>query len=177
VPKVHNKPIKRPRKGFKQESKRQPGRHPGLAHRTVQCATGRCPMHHRTVSGAPGDSRPNSSPSGKDRERSAIIHRTVRCASRATTTSRATVVCNRIQCATVRARVRACAVGASDSLQDLSGAPQDSLEAPQVRAPMVEPQWSVDVVGAPDNVRWRTGLSGAPCDSTLPTAIFWLLGL
>jgi hypothetical protein len=26
--------------------------------------------------------------------------------------------------------------------------------------------------GAPDSVRWRTGLSGAPCDSSLPTAIF-----
>jgi hypothetical protein len=45
-------------------------------------------------------------------------------------------------------------------------------EAPQVRAPTVEPQWSADVAGAPDSVRWRTGLSGAPCDSSLPTAIF-----
>jgi hypothetical protein len=136
VPKVHNKPIKRPRKEFKQESKRQPERHPGLAHRTVQCAIGQCPVHqgtsartlhlrenqralrynlsdcpvsHRTVSGA---------------------HRTVRCASGATATSRATVDCNRIQCATVRARVRARAVGAPDSLQDLFGAPPDSPEAP-----------------------------------------------
>src|SRR5699024_6758525 len=74
--------------------------------------------------------------------RSAIIHRTVRCASGATATSRATVDCNRIQCATVRARVRARAIGAPDSLQDLSGAPPDSLEAPQVRAPTVEPQRS-----------------------------------
>jgi hypothetical protein len=108
-------------------------------------------VSHRTVSGA---------------------HRTVRCASGATTTSRATVVCNRIQCAIVRARVRARAIGAPDSLQDLSGAPPDSPEAPQVRAPTVEPQRSADVAGAPNSVRWRTGLSGAPCDSTLPTAIF-----
>jgi hypothetical protein len=86
-------------------------------------------VSHRTVSGA---------------------HRTVRCASGATATSRATVVCNHIQCATVRARVRARAVGAPDSLQDLSGAPLDSLEAPQVRAPTVEPQRSADVAGAPD---------------------------
>jgi hypothetical protein len=85
---------------------------------------------------------------------------------------RATVVCNRIQCATVRARVRARAVGAPDSLQDLSDAPPDSPEAPQVSAPTVEPQRSADVAGAPDSVRWRTGLSGAPCDSTLPTTIF-----
>jgi hypothetical protein len=75
-------------------------------------------------------------------------HRTVRCASGATATSRATVDCNRIQCATVRARVRTRAVGAPDSLQDLSGAPPDSPEAPQVRAPTVEPQRLAD---------WRTG--------------------
>jgi hypothetical protein len=78
-------------------------------------------VSHRTVSGA---------------------HRTVRCASGATAASRTTVVCNRIQCATVRARVRARAVGAPDS-----------LEAPQVRTPTVEPQWSADVAGAPDSVR------------------------
>jgi hypothetical protein len=62
-------------------------------------------VSHRTVSGA---------------------HRTVRCASGATTTSRATVDCNRIQCATVRAEVRARAGGTPDSLQDLSGVPPDS---------------------------------------------------
>jgi hypothetical protein len=101
--------------------------------------TGQCPVHTR-LSGA---------------------HWTVRCDSGATTTSRATVVCNRIQCATVRARVRARVVGAPDN-----------LEAPQVRAPTVEPQRSADVAGAPDSVRWRTRLSGAPCDSTLPTTIF-----
>jgi hypothetical protein len=44
-------------------------------------------------------------------------------------------------------------VGAPDSLQDMSGAPPDSLEAPQVRAPTVEPQRLADVVGAPDSVR------------------------
>jgi hypothetical protein len=108
----------------------------------------------------------------KFRGRSAIIHRTVRCASGATAPSRAMVDCNRIQCATVRAEVRARAGGAPDSLQDLSDAPPDSPEAPQVRAPTVEPQRPADVAGAPDCVRWRTGLSGAPCDSTLPTAIF-----
>jgi hypothetical protein len=100
VPKVHNKPIKRPRKGFKQESKRQPERHLGLAHRTVRCSRaleaelftfgnfqGRsaiihdCPVSHQTVSGE---------------------HRTVRCVSGATSTSRATVDCNALN-----ARLRA----------------------------------------------------------------------
>jgi hypothetical protein len=47
-------------------------------------------------------------------------------------------------------RVRARAVGGPDSLQDLSGAPPDSLEAPQVRTPTIEPQRSADVAGAPD---------------------------
>jgi hypothetical protein len=48
VPKVHNKPIKRPRKGSNKESKRQPKGSPGLAHRTVRCATGQCPVHQGT---------------------------------------------------------------------------------------------------------------------------------
>jgi hypothetical protein len=99
-------------------------------------------VSHRTVAGA---------------------HRTVRCASGATATSLATVVCNRIKCATVRARVRARAGGAPDSLPDRSGAPPDSPEAPQVRAPMVKPQWLADVAGAPDSpVRHATAVFQRP---------------
>jgi hypothetical protein len=46
---VHNKPIKIPRKEFKQESKGQP----------------KCSLVWRTgLSGVPGDSKLNSSPSG-----------------------------------------------------------------------------------------------------------------
>jgi hypothetical protein len=74
-----------------------------------------------------------------------VSHRTVRCASGATATSRATVDYKRIQCATVRARVRAAPDGAPDSLQDLSGAPPDNPEAPPVRT-----QRPTDVAGAPD---------------------------
>jgi hypothetical protein len=157
VPKVHNKPIKRPRKGSNKESKRQPKG-------TLVWRTG--------LSGVPPDSvrctralEAELATFGKFRGRSAIIHRTVRCASGATATSRVTVDCNRIQCATVCARVRARTVGAPNSLQDLSG-------ALQVRAPTVEPQRLADVAGAPDTVRCRTGLSGALCDSSLPTTIF-----
>jgi hypothetical protein len=116
---------------------------------------------HQTVSGAPPDSvRYTRAPDaelatfGKFRGRSAIIHRTVRCASGATATSRATVDCNRIKCATVRARVRACAGGTPGSLQDLSGAPPDSPEAPQVRAPTVEPQRLADVASTPDSDKY-----------------------
>jgi hypothetical protein len=64
-----------------------------------------------------------------------------------------TVDCKHIQCATVRARVRAAPDGAPDSLQDLSGAPPDSPEAPPVRAPTVRTQRPADVAGAPESVR------------------------
>jgi hypothetical protein len=97
-----------------------------------------------------------------------VSHRTVRCASGATAISRATVDCNAFN-----ARLRAQrTVHAQLVHRTVSGAPPDSPEAPQVRAPTVDPQWSDDVAGAPDSVRWCTGLSGAPCDSSLPTAIF-----
>jgi hypothetical protein len=129
VPKIHNKPIKRPREEFKQESKRQPERHPGLAHRTVRCATGQCPVHQGT-SARTLHLRENQRALRYNSPDCPVSHRTVRCASGATTTSRATVDCNRIQCATVRAEVRARAGGAPDSLQDLSGAPPDSPVAP-----------------------------------------------
>jgi hypothetical protein len=83
-----------------------------------------------------------------------------------------TVDCHRIKCATVRARVRARAEGAPDSLQDLSGAPPDSPEAPPVRAPTVKTQRPADVAGAP------TVSGGAPdcpvhhATDSLPTATF-----
>jgi hypothetical protein len=68
-----------------------------IIHRAVRCSTGQC----------------------------LVAHRTVRCASGTTATSAPTVACNRIECATVRADVRLVPEGAPDSLQDLSGAPQD----------------------------------------------------
>jgi hypothetical protein len=71
VPKVHNKPIKRPRKGSNKKSKRQP----------------KCALVWRTgLSGVPPDSvrctrEPNSEllTFGNSGSRSIIIHQTVRC--------------------------------------------------------------------------------------------------
>jgi hypothetical protein len=67
---------------------------------------------------------------GKMGGRSAKIHRTVSgvtldcpVCQRSNDYFAPTVDCKRIQCATVRARVRAAPDGAPDSLQDLSGAP------------------------------------------------------
>jgi hypothetical protein len=58
---------------------------PGLAHRTVRCATEQCTVHHRIVSGAPGAVQSELFTFGFPRRCSTIIHRTVRCASGATT--------------------------------------------------------------------------------------------
>jgi hypothetical protein len=44
-------------------------------------------------------------------------------------------------------------------------------------APMVRTQRPGDVAGAPDSVRWRTVLSGAPYDSSPHQRLFWWLGL
>jgi hypothetical protein len=82
----------------------------------------------------------------------------------------------RIKCAPTRAEVRARVGGTPNSLQGLSGAPPDSQAGPQVRAPTVGTQRPGDVAGAPDTVRWRTGLSGAPCVCSLPTASFVVVG-
>jgi hypothetical protein len=99
--------------------------------------------------------------------RSAIIHQTVRCDSGAMDTSRATVDCNALNVRLRAQRSRARVGGTPNSLQGLSGAPPDSQAGPQVRAPTVGTQRPGDVAGTPDSVRWRTGLSGAPVDSSL----------
>jgi hypothetical protein len=115
-----------------------------------------CPVSHRTVSGA---------------------HRTVRCDSGATATSRATVVCNALNARLRAQRSSARAGGTPDSLQDLSGAPPDSQAGPQDRAPTVGTQRPGDVASAPDSVRWRTGLSGAPVDCSLHQTASLVVGV
>jgi hypothetical protein len=53
----------------------------GLAHRTVRCATGQCPVHHQTVSGAPCPYKAEAATLGNLKAPSAIIHQTARCAT------------------------------------------------------------------------------------------------
>jgi hypothetical protein len=139
---------------------------PGLAHRTVRCdrdsnselltfgnSGGRSAIIHRTVRCSTGQCP--------------VTHRTVRCASGATTTSRQRSSAEGIKCAIVRARVRAEPDSAPNTEQCLSGAPPDCPVAQKTEAPTVGIQRPGDVAGAPDSVRWRTGLSRAPCDSSL----------
>jgi hypothetical protein len=177
VPKAHTKPIKRTRKWFNKESKGITEGCPGLAHRTVRCATGQCPVHqgtrrptlhlrefsegsaiiHRTVRCTTGQCPVlqrrvtlNSRASGI---RSAIIHRTCPVSQRSNDYFAPTVDCRRIECAPARAEVRAREGSAPDNLQGLSGAPPDSHAGPQDRAPTVGTQRPGDVAGAPDTVR------------------------
>jgi hypothetical protein len=88
-----------------------------------------------------------------------------------------TVVCNTLNARQRAQRSRARAGGTPDSLQDLSGAPPDSQAGPHLRAPTVGTQRPGDVAGALDTVRWRTGLSGAPCDSNLHQTASLVVGV
>jgi hypothetical protein len=103
---------------------------------------------HRTVSGAPGAVQTELFTFGFLRRYSAIIHRTVRCAtglfgapSRATAPS-TTIDYNchyqTLQCAIVSDRVRAQSQSAPDAEQCLSGAAPDCPVPQEVRAPTVE---------------------------------------
>ena len=95
--------VKVQKKGAKETEE-----NPGLVHRTVWCATG--------LSGVPPDSvRCTKEPDfklatfGNSGSRSAIIHRTVRCASRVTATQRqrsSTRTLNALQCAPAHAEVK-----------------------------------------------------------------------
>ena len=103
-------------------------------------------MSHRAVSGA---------------------HRTVRCDSGATATSRATVDCNALKARLRAQKSEQAPEGAPDSLQDLSGAPPDCPVDPPVRAPMVEP------IGLVTWLAHRTVSGGAPdCPVRHATAAF-----
>jgi hypothetical protein len=119
-----------------------------------------CPVHHRTVSGAPGERDSELASFGNP-----LRYNSPDCpvSQRNNGYFAPTVDCRRIECAPARAEVRARAGGTLNSLQGLSGAPPDSQAGPQVRAPTVGTQWPGDVAGAPDTVRWRTGLSGVRC--------------
>jgi hypothetical protein len=102
---------------------------------------------------------------GKFRGRSAIIHRTVRCASGATATSRATVDCNALN-----ARLRVQRTEDAQLVHRAVYRTWPGHHRTAQRPHKSELQWS-----NPNG--WLTWLahrtvSGAPCDSSHPTTIF-----
>ena len=123
-------------KGFKYREQKSAEVCPGLAHRIVRCATGQCPVHQglqlRTA-----HLREFLRPLRYNSPDCPVAHRTVRCASGATATSRQRSSAEGTKCATVHARVRAETSGAPDSEQCLSGAPPDCPVAQKTEAPTV----------------------------------------
>ena len=155
MPKVHNKPIKKTKKGFKQREQKTTEVCPGLAHRTVRC-TRKFQSELATF--------------GNSGSHSAKIHRTVRCASGVTATQR--------QRSSARAvNALQCAQKSEQSQKAHQTVNSDCPVAQLSEAPTVRTQRPGDVAGALDSVRWRTGLSGTPCDRSPHQRSLWWLGL
>jgi hypothetical protein len=162
VPKVHNKPIKRPRKGSNKKSKREP----------------KCALVWRTgLSGVPPDSvrctrELNSEllTFGNSGSRSAIIHGL----SGALAEQRLLRANGRLQRAV---NALQCAQKSEQSQKAHRTLYRTCPVAQTSETPTVIIQRPGDVAGALDSVRWRTGLSGAPCDRSPHQRFFWWLGL
>jgi hypothetical protein len=124
---------------------------------------------HRIVSGAPPDSvrctrelDAELLTFGKMGGRSAIIHRTVRCASGATATSHATIDCNAFK-ARLRAQRTEHAQKAHRTVYRTCLVHHRTAQRPHQSE--LQTQWPADVAGAPDcPVRHATG--------SLPTTTF-----
>jgi hypothetical protein len=122
-----------------------------------------CPVHHRTVSGAPEESDSELASFGNPlRQRSNGYFAP-------------TVVCNALNARQRAQRSRARAGGTPDSLQDLSGAPPDSQAGPHVRAPTVGTQRPGDVAGAPSLVVGAINTPNHPTFKSSKFSTFQLL--
>jgi hypothetical protein len=193
VSKIQQKPIERTRQGSKQRSKKKPKCslvwHTGLSGappdnvrctredclRTLHLRVSQaqphynspyCPVHHRTVSGAPEWSGSELASFGEMGGRSAKIHRTVRCTPDCPVRQRSngylalTVDSDSEQCATVyAAEVRA----EGQRGTRLSGVHRTVRCHIRTKPPTVD-QLQPQRIGWRG---WRTGLSGAPIASSL----------
>jgi hypothetical protein len=135
---------------------------PGLAHQTVRCTR-----------------EPNSKllTFGNSGSRFAIIHQTVRCStglSGAPAEQRLLRANGHLQRAV---NALQCAQKLEQSQKAHQILYSDCPVAQLSEAPTVRTQRSGDVAGAPDSVRWHTGLFGAPCDRSPHQRFFWWLGL
>jgi hypothetical protein len=208
VPKVHTWPIKRPRIGFNKGSKGITEVCPGLAHRTVRCTTGQCPVHQGTSRWTPrlrenpetlrynspdcpvytgqcpvlqgrapqelasfGNSLHYNSPDMSG------VHRTIRWASGATTSSR-----QRSSATAIKARQSAQKLGTRDVAHRTlySTCPvrhRTSRRAQKSEAPTVESQRPGDVAGALDMSGVHRTVRCTIRQSASTKRLVWWLGL
>ena len=129
-----------------------------MAHRTVRCTTGHCPVRqprHPTVRVRPLELLTCGPPDSPVVHRTGPVHCLVRHLAPALTSARAvalfTVHCRLLQ--TTVGAVSRCSAGTPDSPVNYSGVAPRKPEASKFE--MIHP-------GAPDTVRWHTGQSGAP---------------
>jgi hypothetical protein len=97
-----------------------------------------------------------------------MCHRTVRCTSGATATSRN----GRLEKLNSRATVRNSARQSRAARQRRTGLSSATRRQRLQRLTEPEPKRLGDVAGALDSVWWRTGLSSAPIDSSPPQRLF-----
>jgi hypothetical protein len=147
-----------------------------------------CPVCHRTVSGAPEDFNSNSSPSGKSRSVSAIIHRTVRCTPdsvrcskegrlRNSPASRNRIGCSAIIHRTCPVYTGLSGVTAGQRLLRANGHLQQQLMRARARRSQARPCWRTG--HSTVHVRCATGHPGGPrrqsSNGRNPTALVtWL---
>jgi hypothetical protein len=129
-----------------------------MAHRTVQCATGHCPVHqprHPTVRVRPLELLTCGPPDSPVVHRTVTVHCLVRLLTPALTSVRAGAhySVSLFLCRRPLARYSRYSAGTPDSLVNYSGV------APRIPE---GGKFGVDLPGAPDTVRWHTGQSGAP---------------
>jgi hypothetical protein len=131
-------------------------------------------MCHRTVSGAPGTPTPNCSPSGitgagplKFTGLSGIAPDNVWWGTGLSGVPAKQRLLQRQRSPATALNALQCAQKSSTRQKAHRTVYRTCPVAQKTEAPTVRIQWLSDVAGAPDSVRWRTGLSGAPCDNNL----------
>jgi hypothetical protein len=134
-----------------------------MAHQTVRCATGHCPVHqprHPTFRVWPLELLTSGPPDSPVVHRTVNVHCPVRLLAPALTSARVGVHCSALlyRCRRPLALCSRYSAGTPDSPMNYSGA------APRIPE---GGKFGVWFPGAPDTVRWHTGQSGAPDQGTL----------
>jgi hypothetical protein len=141
---------------------------PSLANWTVRCATGLCPVT-RAIRLQTCHLRVSEEPLRYNSPDCPVCHRTVRCASGATAPAQRSTVMDTCKSATVRGQFAQSHCSRQKAHWTVNSACPVSHED---KAPTVETVRTLTVGWR----GWRTGLSGAPIDNSLPQRLNWWLG-